>query len=735
MSTEVLLLTPPLVQPNTPYPATPYLTGYFDSIGIASEQADLSLLTLLALFSRKGLTALFAEIERPAKLSERARRVYALRDEYLATVEPVIAFLQGREQTLAQLIAEGEMLPRGPRFESELDTDYFYGTMGQRDKAIYLCSAYLSDLCDFITETVDPRFGFSRYAEQLGRFAGSFDALREELSQPPTFVDRLMLHELDLLMARHRPRLVCLSVPFPGNLYSALRCGRYIKTRYPHVSVELGGGFANTELRSLSDARVFDYTDYIILDDGEEPLRRLVSYLRGQLPESALLRTYLRTPAGSVRYISDASAADVPFDQTGTPTYRGLPLADYFSVVTMVNPMHKLWSDGRWLKLTFAHGCYWGKCAFCDGCLDYIGRYEPASARLIVDRMEALIRETGERGFHFVDEAAPPALMRDVAIELLRRRLKVTWWTNVRFEKSFTADLCRLLRASGCIAVSGGLEVASDRLLKLINKGVTVEQVARVASHFSEAGIMVHAYLMYGFPTQTTQETVDSLEVVRQLFEAGVVQSAFWHRFAMTAHSPVGRAPEKYGVVPVDNGFDGFADNDRLFTDPTPTDHDRLGEGLRKSLYNFMYGVGLDFELGDWFDIHVPPTTVAPRRISEAIARRESLSEQGHRRVLWIGGDPQLTLVETHRKGKTQRQANIVIHNKLSEVEFALPEAAGQTLVSLLRRAMPASDERITFAQFEAELAPQLTMPFSRFIKGEAMTDLMQTGLLLVWRA
>lgn len=74
----------------------------------------------------------------------------------------------------------------------------------------------------------------------------------------------------------------------------------------------------------------------------------------------------------------------------------------------MANPMHKLWSDGRWNKLTLAHGCYWGKCAFCDGSLDYIKRYEPNTAKTLVDRMERLIEQTGEIGFHFVDEAAHP---------------------------------------------------------------------------------------------------------------------------------------------------------------------------------------------------------------------------------------------------------------------------------------------------------------------------------------
>ena len=207
--------------------------------------------------------------------------------------------------------------------------------------------------------------------------------------------------------------------------------------------------------------------------------------------------------------------------------------------------MHRLWADGRWNKLTVARGCYWKQCTFCDVSLDYIARYEPASADVTVDRIEALVRETGETGFHFVDEAAPPAMLRALAQRLIERQVAITWWGNIRFEKSFTPDLVDLLARSGCVAVSGGLEVASDRLLELMKKGVTVDQVARVARAFTDAGVMVHAYLMYGFPTETAQETVDALERVRQLFAEGCIQSAFWHRFAATAHSPIGREPER----------------------------------------------------------------------------------------------------------------------------------------------------------------------------------------------
>lgn len=166
----------------------------------------------------------------------------------------------------------------------------------------------------------------------------------------------------------------------------------------------------------------------------------------------------------------------------------------------MLNPMHRLWSDGRWNKLTVAHGCYWKKCSFCDVSLDYISRYETVSASLLVDCIEQIISETGQTGFHFIDEAAPPKILKALAEELIRRQVVISWWGNIRFEKTFTPELAELLAQSGCIAMSGVLEVASDRLLNLMKKGVSVERVAQVTKGLSDAGILVHAYLMYGFP-------------------------------------------------------------------------------------------------------------------------------------------------------------------------------------------------------------------------------------------
>ncbi len=628
---RVLSLIPPMTQLNTPYPSTAYLTGFLRSRGVAAVQEDLALALVLRLFSRAGLLAV-RECIHALPVKRRSPRVQAFDrsfERYLATMEVAVAFLQGRDPSIGHRIGSRNFLPEGSRFEAldaYVDADggdplaWAFGALGVQDRARHFATLYLNDIADVLREAVDPRFEFVRYAESLAQSQASFDPLAQALAEPLNLIDRV-LRDLSLeAVARHAPHVVLVSAPFPGNVYGALRIAQAIKRHDPAIITVLGGGFVNTELRELKEPRVFDYFDYVTLDDGERPVLALLEHLRGERPQDRLVRTFLRTAQG-VRFI-DAAEPDIPFAEAGTPTWDGLPLDRYLSLLDMLNPMHRLWSDARWNKLTVAHGCYWKKCSFCDTSLDYISRYEAVAAETLVDRIETIIAETGQTGFHFVDEAAPPKALKALAEELARRRREISWWGNIRFEKSYTPALCAQLADSGCIAVSGGLEVASDRLLTLMQKGVSVEQVARVTHAFADAGILVHAYLMYGFPTQTVQDTVDALEYVRQLFAAGCIQSGFFHRFACSVHSPVGRDPAQYGVTlkPLPAGL--FAKNDVGFIDPAGVDHAALGTALNKALYNYMHGLGLDQEVRSWFAGRVPRTTVPRHFVARALERR-----------------------------------------------------------------------------------------------------------------
>ncbi len=725
---DLLLITPPFTQLNTPYPATAYIKGFLNTKNISSYQVDLGIDVILDLFSKEGIQKVFNKEIDLQNTSENSQRIYALREEYLKTIDQVIPFLQGKTPTLARQICSMNFLPEASRFNQLDDMEFAFGNMGLQDKAKHLATLYLEDISDYIVENIDADFGFSRYAERLGKSANSFDELYSKLSGEPTFIDAFTLKILQEKIETVQPKLVCFSIPFPGNLYSGFKCAQWIKKHYPHIKTAMGGGFPNTELREVKDQRVFEFFDFITLDDGELPLELLYQNLEISAEKGEFKRTFL-IENNEVVYKNNSKRHDFKQSEIGTPDYTNLKLDQYISVIEIANPMHSLWSDGRWNKLTMAHGCYWGKCTFCDISLDYIKIYEPISAKILVDRIEELIRTTGETGFHFVDEAAPPALMREVALEILRRNLVVTWWTNIRFEKSFTRDLCYLLKLSGCVAVSGGLEVASDRLLKLIDKGVSVEQVANVTRNFTEAGVMVHAYLMYGYPTQTVQETIDSLEMVRQMFEMGILQSGFWHQFAMTAHSPVGINPEDFGVIPVKQEI-LFANNDIDFKDKTGIDHNKFSFGLKKSLFNYMHGVNFELPLQEWFDFKIPRTSIHPDYIHDCLLEDGQFSLKGNSKVVFLTKN---VIAENRVKNKKKYSGTytlLTFHLKTNIVKVELEQEKAEWLVNVLEENAIENSKKSTIQQLKNQFEESFE-DFELFWFSKPMQQLKENGVIL----
>jgi radical SAM superfamily enzyme YgiQ (UPF0313 family) len=730
----ILLITPPFTQLNTPYPATPYLKGFLNTQGIESRQMDLGIDVILKLFSKDGLKSIFenSKKNKSKQFSENSERITALAPFYIQTIDSVIQYLQNEQPTLAHQICSRSYLPEASRFNLLEEMEWAFGSMGIQDKARHLCTLYLEDLSDFIIENIDENFGFSRYAERLGRSAHTFDELYENLNQESSYIDQVTLELLSQSIEKYSPRMVGFSVPFPGNLYSAFKCAQWIKKHHPEIKVTMGGGFPNTELRSVTDARVFEFFDWITLDDGEAPILLLTQWLDGKIDDDELKRTLSLNKEEQVIYNNKSVFKDFSTSQVGVPDYTDLPLNKYLSVIEIANPMHRLWSDGRWNKLTLAHGCYWGKCTFCDINLDYIGRYEPTTAKHLCDKIETMILNTGETGFHFVDEAAPPSLLKELALEILKRELTITWWANIRFEKNFTADLCLLLKTAGCIAVSGGIEVASDRLLKLIDKGITIEQVSKVTHHFTQSGIMVHSYLMYGFPTQTTQETIDSLEVVRQLFEEGIIHSGFWHQFALTAHSPVGKNPENFNVKITTQGIGSFANNDLEFKDLTGTQHERFSEGLKKSLFNYMHGICFENSLQSWFEFKIPKTTHPPYLIKSFVQKKSIREIPQHHKVYWLGGNTKVITKQSIRKGKTINETSLRVYHVNETVDIACSLSIANWFQHQLPTLHPKVAENNSFKKIRESYFSETTEEIEVFINTPQGQTLKENGFIIV---
>ena len=619
---KILLVTPPLIQLNTLYPATPVLAGFLASQGAEVAQVDLSLELALQLFSRKGLLKIVAQCRAHKRNTPLVKRFLSRADDYLQTIDKAVSFLQGNAPQLAPSIAARMFLPEGPRLAamtsgSGLSPDealeMLFSTLDMMDRATFLASLYLDDLADVIREGVDPDFGFSRYAERLGVSMPTFDPLLKRLNAPPNLIAGVIDELAAQAIRKHKPDVVGLTLPFPGTVYGAFRIAQQVRKMRPQTRIVMGGGYVNTELRNLTDERVFQFVDDLCFDEGYSSWSQVLEGLKREevLKFEPPTRIRLRRP-GSSKVLKCKE----------TPLYDGIDFSRYINLMETTNPMHRIWSDGKWLKMQVANGCYWHKCAFCDVGLDYIGRYRPPNVDALVEQMEQMIQATGQTGFHFTDEALAPALLRQLSERLIQRKLKVTWWGNIRFEKAFTPELAQLMAKAGCIAVTGGLECAQDRLLAFMNKGITCKDAATVCKAFSKAGILVHAYLMYGFPTQTQKEIFEALDYVRGLFAKGFIQSAYWHRFALTVHSPIAKDPKAFGVKLAEDLSHYPAHGCKVLTRETlrkqpkkprcfalneipyavsrAPDYDRLGHALRCAIYNYMLGLGLDLPVEEW---------------------------------------------------------------------------------------------------------------------------------------
>jgi radical SAM superfamily enzyme YgiQ (UPF0313 family) len=626
-----------------------------------------------------------------------------MKESYLSTVDTVMQYLKGRDASIAYRLCNREFLPCGENFNSTQRMDSFDGTgnlIPLHDRAKYVGTLYLYDVAALVRQSIFPYFQITlqdRFHDDFVHWCATFDRMRGELERPANAVDQILIEALDRHLESFTPDVVGVTVPFARNLYWALRIGKRVKQWNPKAVVVAGGGLFNTSMRKPCEPRMFEYVDFLTLDDGERPLLNLLEHLEGERRIDQLKRTfYVRD--GWIQYSDGSGDHDASHETSGAPDYTGYRFGDYFTPLETFNVNQRLYSEGWWNKLTMAHGCYWKKCSFCDIHLSYIGDYETAPVRNLVDKVEEAIAQTGHNGFHFVDEALPPKIMRDFALEIVRRGLNISWHGMLRFDRAFTPDLCRLLAASGFVAAFGGLEVASDRLLKLMKKGTSVEQVAAVCKNFQDAGIRVHAYIMYGFPTQTAQETIDALDVVRQLFLHGLITSASWAKFGVTPHSPIGRTPREYNIELLPVPKDAFIEQVMAHWDPA-NDHGRFSHGLEMALS--YYGMGAQHLTASesWFDFPVPPVSIDRDLLTKVLqTRTRQLMEAGstelktERRALWLGGAPSFR----SKFDSDGPNVEFVLHQPQGDVTFPVPSHWAPWLMDFLTRAQPSAKGPIT---------------------------------------
>lgn len=761
---KVVIIQPPIVQLNTPYPSGAYLQDFFKKLKSFSnldsqlsfqsdicqtsqnaqnpldleaakklsptafelakktgyqidsvEWKDLSIELFHRIFSKEGITQLFhntkdkalkmaleAENQGDEITAYNLRRYVLTKDSWINWIDKIVALLvenkSGRE-TLHEFVRSAHV-PRGNRMETYLAN---LNREVSVDDGYLLASLALADLADYITTVYDNNFALIRYAESICASDLSKEEILKTTDSPvlKDYLSPLVENLINTVSASQQEPsfLFCVSVPFPGTFAAAMFICKQLKSTFgKNALITLGGGYVNTALRSVNQAELATYIDCFSYDRGYSFYTEL---LANGLPAAAAYQTesvfggeIAQGKANQTKTSSTSSNRQelVEIENFMTknvaPDYTCIDFSKYPRLADDINPMHRIWSDGAWLKAYLAHGCYWHRCLFCDTKLDYVNCYKPVNIKNLYSSLLEQAKKSGVYGVHFVDEAAPPKMLEDFAS--LNKDKALTFWGNIRFEKAFSRDLADILAKGGLIGVSGGIEMACGEGLSNINKGLDIKTLVFSLAAFKEAGILTHAYMIYGYYNETPQMLIDSAETLRQLFKAGLLDSSFFHKFTLTKHSTLfaeweaGKHPDLHPIFPKNN----FTDYELHFKGEEKSE--KYGAPLSLAVNAWMHKKSLDKPVEKWFNFPMPKPTVKKDFVEKALEEYEIAKNQSYKEKMpstlssadfaWLPDS-----VEILPSGKNQFQLSWVFMGEIfySDFSFSSIKEAKSTVESL----------------------------------------------------
>lgn len=736
---KVVIIQPPIVQLNTPYPSGAYLQDFFKKLKSFSnldsqlspaafelakkagyqidsvEWKDLSIELFHRIFSKEGITQLFhntkdkalkmaleAENQGDEITAYNLRRYVLTKDAWINWIDKIVALLvenkSGRE-TLHEFVRSAHV-PRGNRMENYLAN---LNREVSVDDGYLLASLALADLADYITTVYDNNFALIRYAESICASDLSKEEILKTTDSPvlKDYLSPLVENLINTVSASQQEPsfLFCVSVPFPGTFAAAMFICKQLKSTFgKNALITLGGGYVNTALRSVNQAELAAYIDCFSYDRGYSFYTEL---LANGLPAAAAYQTESvfggETAQGKANQTKTCSTSknrqelleiENFMTKNVAPDYTGIDFSKYPRLADDINPMHRIWSDGAWLKAYLAHGCYWHRCLFCDTKLDYVNCYKPVNIKNLYSSLLEQAKKSGVYGVHFVDEASPPKMLEDFAS--LNKDKALTFWGNIRFEKAFSRDLADILAKGGLIGVSGGIEMACGEGLSNINKGIDIKTLVHSLAAFKEAGILTHAYMIYGYYNETPQMLIDSAETLRQLFKAGLLDSSFFHKFTLTKHSTLfaeweaGKHPDLHPIFPKNS----FTDYELHFKGEEKSE--KYGTPLSLAVNAWMHRKSLDKPVEKWFNFPMPKPTVQKNFVEKALEEYEIAKNQSYKETMpsslsssdfaWLPDS-----VEILPSGKNQFQLSWVFMGEIfySDFCFSSIEEAKSTVENL----------------------------------------------------
>ncbi|KMP12266.1 hypothetical protein UZ36_01525 [Candidatus Nitromaritima sp. SCGC AAA799-C22] len=359
----------------------------------------------------------------------------------------------------------------------------------------------------------------------------------------PVFIDcppeEMTEQDLMVRVREIRPDLVAMSI-MTFNLLDALHTAETIKQENPDIKICLGGPHVNLYPKETLDQ---PNIDYVVFGEGERIFTQLATALDepDSIPASLESVKGLGWKRDGVSHINPAETdlldlADLPF-----PARHLVDVGKYQHII----------GEGRqFFTIQATRGCP-AACTFCD---IRQTKFRCRSPESVVDEIEQLVK-MGVDDLFFVDDTI--TINKQNLIEtcdlIVRRELKIHYKISARVD-TINEEVLQALKRSGCYRIHFGIESASPRHLKYLQKGQTPEKVERACKMARKAGIGFFAYMMIGIPHETKEEmlaTVDfaktlkpdyaqfsictpypKTELYRQMLESGIVTEDYWQDFA-----------------------------------------------------------------------------------------------------------------------------------------------------------------------------------------------------------
>jgi hypothetical protein len=480
---KISLLFPPSWHPSQPYLSIPCLSAFLEKSGVSvHQQRDLNMELL-----DKVLTKNFG-LEVHQRLVDLVKR---LEQSVLGEAGP------GSKEHYARAV---ESLDRFPYLIDEIEPAKaslrgkdFYDLERYRE-CLFLIDRWLEVVSSLYFPTrmtvVDNQFTYSIYSSRE-----IIQAIHDETQNP--YLD-LYRHFFLPAFAQETPDFVGISITATSQIIPGLTLCKLIKEIHPDVHVTVGGSIFTRLVDNLRRCdRLFQLTDDFIVFEGETALLEMINQLEGKKDFSKVPNLIWRQDG---KIIVNQPFYSENLTEHPAPNYDGFPLLQYLAPHTV-------------LPVQFSRGCYYKDCAFCALTLDH-QNFRQKDPMKVVDELEALSRKYETPYFFFTDECLALSPTKRLCKELIHRNLDLQWTAELRFEKNLSRELLASMREAGCQKIVFGLETYNARLMDFMVKGITQENVDRICSDCVDLGMAVHCYVIVGFPTETEEEALETMNFI-----------------------------------------------------------------------------------------------------------------------------------------------------------------------------------------------------------------------------